>query len=388
MFKLSHKALIILLALSLIGLNIVGYYILPEKWVTTFFQLVFICIPFITNFSLIHFGYKKNMFQINEIIYPTLFLILIWFTSFTYFKYRYEVSDTLYYVTIFLSVVTAFIFNYLYVKQEKKVINVKNMCIKALFPILQQHETFYSSPNNFILCLELVKKISAFTIKKNNISETYYPVFRSTYQINEYYVVCYLRKEDIKNSNLRYLTVTSYENKLKDFKNILKYLIEHFQKSSEIQNENVNKLLLFFPELKKKNTSSFEVFEIVYLHFIFSNNHLIPELLLFWQTLHLNNIPNCQKETNLNAKKINILYNIIKLYPSLINSLHLNKDQNELKKTLHSFFINYNNFTKNDSLDLKNSNILPLFYKCAFNELNLNLDTFTSELIKILKENK
>ena len=390
MFELPDKAtILILLALSVIGLNIVGYYILPEKMVTTFFQLVFICIPFIINFSLILFGYKKDMFQINEIIYPTLFLILIWFTSFSYYKTIYEVPNILNIITGILSIIAIIIFETLYNKQEKDVIDVKNMSINGLYPILQQHQKFFSSSKNFIVFFQSLRKISEFTIKKNDIKVTFYPVFRSPHLINQYSLIFYVQEEDISDLNLRYLTVTSYKNKIEDFKNIIKFLIEHFQKNSKIQEENVNKLFLFISSLENKKTSSFKIFETVsYLNFICENNHLIPEILQFWEILNLNNIPNCQKQIDLNDKKIKILRSIIRIYPSLINSFHLKKDKNELQKTLYLFFINYNNLKKNDSLDLKSLNILPIFYKCAFNEPNLNLDTFTSEIITILKKNK
>ena len=386
--KISDRKIIIILTLFLIVLNFIGYYILPEKLVTSFFQFLFICIPFIINFSLIYFGYKKNELAIKEIIYPTLILILIWFISFSYYKDIYKVSKFLNYFTLFFSGVAIMIFNILYLGQEKHLISTKNMYFQGLFPILKQHEAFFLSATNFIVLFQSVKQISVLTINKKNKIKLYYPIFRSPHIIRKYSLIYYLQAEDISDLNLRYLTVTSYKNKIEDFKNIIKFLIEHFQKSSEIQEENVNKLFSFIFPLQNKKTWSFEVFEIAYLHFLFANNHLIPKILLFWQTLNLNNIPNCQKQMDLNAKKINILYNIIKIYPSLINSLHLTKDQKELKKTLHSFFINYNNFTTNDSLDLKSSNILPIFYKCALNESNLNLETFTSEIIKILKENK
>lgn len=156
----DQKNIITLLTLYIIVFNLIRYNLLPVKAVTTFFEGLFICISFIINFLLIGFSYNKVMFQIHKIIYPTIILMIIWFTSFTYYKHIYGVSDLLSNVTLILSIFSMIIFNLLYIRPEKELIGVKNMCIKALYPIIQQHRNF------FFICY---KFYSFFAICNNNI---------------------------------------------------------------------------------------------------------------------------------------------------------------------------------------------------------------------------
>ena len=81
-----------------------------------------------------------------------------------------------------------------------------------------------------------------------------------------------------------YKICTSYSNQIRDFNNIINYLITHFEKSSEVQKENVEKLTSFLLDLKNKTKEKkiFDVFSVVdYLKFVFDNYHLISEILQF-----------------------------------------------------------------------------------------------------------
>jgi hypothetical protein len=80
------------------------------------------------------------------------------------------------------------------------------------------------------------------------------------------------------------LRYTSDFNKITNSNKIFLHLTHHFEKSSEIQKENVDKLNIFIFKLKNTNTQIYEVFNVEnYLQFIFYNHHVISEILEFWE---------------------------------------------------------------------------------------------------------
>jgi hypothetical protein len=348
-------------------------------------DLFFLITPFIVNGLLLYFGYNAEYLFIKKIYLKIIILISSWFLFFTIYYYVNNLPDIVSNITLYLSGLCILIFVVFYNNPQKRLIDHKQIAFNAFSPILEKQEISFSSATSFIIFFQRIKKISKFKIIKGKESITYYPFFLSPDLINEYFLVVYVLEKDIKDDNIKYLTVTSVNDKVKHFNQIIKFLIQHLKKSAKIKDSNIKKLMPFLT----KNEDINKTFRIdLYLIFIANNNHLIPLFIKFWEDIELNNISNCELETNKNLNLIELLENSMGIYFIILEQLYLKGDKKTIKKQLYLFFNNYKSFQKLDLKHLKNKEseqILIIFFICILNESDLDIKIFTNAFITILK---
>ncbi len=348
----------------------------------------FIIISFIVSGLVIYFGYNQEDLFIRKIYYNIIKMVASWFILFTiYNKNITTLPSFVSEITLGLSIVCILVFILFYNRSLKKLIDREQIFLNALSPILKKKHTSFKSAKSFIIYLQRIIKISKFKIVKDNKSFTYYPFFLSPDLINEYVLVVYVLEQDITNENSKYLAITSINDKVINFNKIINLLIEHLKKNSKIQDNNILKLT---PLLNKDNESTNRVFSIdSYFIFLADNNHLIPLFIKFWEDIQLQNIVNCELETNNNLNVILVLENLKSKYSIILKQFYLKGDNKTKKQQLYLFFNQYSSFQKLNLKNLENfesEDILKIYLICILNEPNLDIQIFNNCFINILKK--
>lgn len=258
----------------------------------------------------------------------------------------------------------------------------------GVFSIFESRINKFPLAKDFIIFFQPLAQIAKLkkNTSKNNVVEELYPICRSFYMIDNYALVVYVKATDIIDLNTRYAITTSYPNKIKNFNNIINLLIAHLNKSSINQELFFEKLNIFLSTLNDKQGSLEYVFDTPdFLQFIEENQHLILKIIKFIESLKMETIPNCSIQKNKNLNQIKGLNSLMKVYPFYIQSFHLKNDPITLELNLYIFFSKFNHFSEHKKLNLKNINTLLLFFELFVNEKNLEIDIFTDNFIKILK---
>ena len=218
-------------------------------------QISFRIFCFLVYLCVLYFNFKTDAAFFKKTQFLILNTMIAGYMSFTFFNEQFFEVDRITIISIRIIIVTFLVsialFKFMTEKKDKN-----DICFKSLSPVVGCVTSFceYKDLSEFIICFEPLSEISAFEISKNGKdTKAFHPICKSPYSIYNYTLVGYVLNTDIKDLNWRYQICTSYSNQIRDFNHIINYLITHFEKSSKIQNENVEKLTSFLSKLQNKN---------------------------------------------------------------------------------------------------------------------------------------
>ncbi len=364
-----------------------GYY--NEVFELTTQEIVLIIFPaIIMLFSFLYHNFTDSFY--TKKLHLTLPIILSkTFISFNWITSNYGIVKI---ITLFIKMIIPILFIVVYILEKKEDKKSKQLCYNFFEVIFQNQNTYFSNATDFMIIFQPLKEISSFKMIKNGKYGIFHPICISPKIINESGFVAYVRKEDIADENIKYLTINSIGDKIDDFNKAISFLIQNLKKNPKIQNENLTKLMSLFVILNQTDRSFNCNFKLHhYLIFIIEHKYLINKILIFWENINLETSQNCEIQINYNLKAIKILESLIKIYPFLITKFHLKNDPKVLKHNLYLFFSQYEFFKKynySNLKDEKSDDILLLYFYCIEQESDLDFEKFSNTFLSILEKHE
>jgi hypothetical protein len=126
-------------------------------------------------------------------------------------------------ITLFLKMIILILFIVVYILEKKR----EQFCYSIFNFIFQNQQKYFSNPTDFMIIFQPLKEISSFKMIKNEKYGIFHPICINSEIINEFGFVAYVRKEDIADENLKYLTIKSIYNKIDDFNKAISFLIQN-----------------------------------------------------------------------------------------------------------------------------------------------------------------